>query len=249
MRKKIVAGNWKMHLSKEEAILLHREVEEIINTINSCEVYQFAPALYLDAILQNKVKVKIGGQNAHPAEKGAFTGEISMKQLQEIGADAVLVGHSERRELFGEKNEFLKEKVNTAITQGLTVFFCCGETIAERKANLQEEKIKNQLTESLFHLSAKDIAQVVIAYEPIWAIGTGETATPEQANAMHQYIRQILAERYTSEIADNISILYGGSCNPSNAQELFSQSDIDGGLIGGASLKSVDFGSIINIYK
>lgn len=246
MRKKIVAGNWKMNLLLEEAKKLNQSIDEALtDSSGKCDVYNFVPAIYLQFTTKSSKNIEIGAQNGHPKESGAFTGEISMKQLANIGAKAVLIGHSERRQLFNESDAFLKEKVDAALKEGLKVFFCCGETLELRESGKYEEFVINQLKDSLFHLSENDFKNVVIAYEPIWAIGTGKTASPEQANEMHQKIRMAVSDYYSPVIAENTSLLYGGSCNPSNAKTLFSQSDIDGGLIGGASLKPADFLSII----
>jgi triosephosphate isomerase len=192
--------------------------------------------------------ISLGIQNFHPKEKGAFTGEISVKQAKEIGASYALIGHSERRMYFSESNAFLKEKVDAALQYGLIPVFCCGEPLEIREAESQNVFVETQIEESLFHLSSDAIAQVVIAYEPIWAIGTGKTASSQQAQDMHAHIRSVLAKKYGEEVAQKISILYGGSCNPSNASELFACPDVDGGLIGGASLVASDFCTIANSY-
>lgn len=250
MRIKIVAGNWKMNLSYDEANTLNTAIDKAIKEGNSkCDVYHFVPSIYLKSSIDTCEKVNVGAQNAYPKESGAFTGEISMKQIKDLGANAVLVGHSERRQIFNEDNALLKEKVFEGIKQDLKVFFCCGESLEEREANRHKEVISQQLIETVFHLDEKDFKEIVIAYEPIWAIGTGKTASAEQANEIHQHIRGLIAEKYSEEVAQTTTILYGGSCNPSNAETLFSQSDIDGGLIGGASLKPEDFLSIISVFN
>lgn len=250
MRKKIVAGNWKMNLSLDEAQSLHTEINDALNKVKSnCEVYHFAPSIYLNSLINRDQTVKVGAQNGYPEKTGAFTGEVSMFQLSKINTEAILIGHSERRQLFNETDAFLKEKVNAALLEDLKIFFCCGETLEERESGKYKETVITQLKNSLFHLSSTEFSKVVIAYEPIWAIGTGKTASPEQANEMHKSIRQAIAHAYSQEIAENTSILYGGSCKPSNADELLTQSDIDGGLIGGASLKSEDFLKIIATYN
>lgn len=246
MRKHIVAGNWKMNLSEAEAIQLAKEVGQI--NVENAELIIFPPAIYIPAISKLGLSLHIGAQNFYPKDKGAFTGEISINQLKDIGVSHVLVGHSERRTILKEDNEFLKEKVNAALELGIHVIFCCGEELIIREKGTENEFIKNQLMESLFHLSAEQIVQVTIAYEPIWAIGTGLTASKEQAEAMHLFIRESLAQKYGNEVANEISILYGGSCNPSNAEELFACPNVDGGLIGGAALKSADFSSIANSF-
>ncbi len=250
MRKKIVAGNWKMNLSLDEAKSLHQEINDSLKETGSkCEVYHFAPSIYLGSLIGSGKIVKVGAQNGYPEKEGAFTGEVSMHQLAGIGTQAVLIGHSERRQIFNESNAFLKEKVNSALAEGLKVFFCCGESLEERESGKFKQVIIAQLKNSLFHLSSTEFSKIVIAYEPIWAIGTGKTASPEQANEMHKSIREAISHAYTQEIAEKTSILYGGSCKPSNASDLLLQSDIDGGLIGGASMKSEDFLQIIATYN
>lgn len=247
MRKKIIAANWKMNLTKSEALDLAEKVNAIANKSDNAEVYLFVPAVFLDALThENLENYTVGAQNFYPASAGAFTGEISISHLLDFQVSAVLVGHSERRILFGESDDFLKSKVDAALNAGLRVFFCCGEPEDVRNQNLQNDFVSKQLQSALFHLAAEQLENVVIAYEPIWAIGTGKTATKEQANEMHIFIRSLLSNTYGADVARNIQILYGGSCNASNARELFSMSDIDGGLIGGASLKSAEFREIIN---
>ncbi len=246
MRKKIVAGNWKMHLNKKEAINLNEAVSNNMPQ-NNVEVYQFVPSVYLD-MLQERSTIKIGAQNGYPEDQGAFTGEVSMLQLKNIGIQSVLIGHSERRHKFGEEAQFLKEKIDAALYHQLEPFFCCGETLQDREQKNHFETVHEQLRASCFHLDAEAIRSVVIAYEPVWAIGTGKTATPEQANEMHEFIRSVIAKRYDQSTADAIAIIYGGSCKPENAPALFQQQDIDGGLIGGASLKSKDFLEIIQSF-
>ncbi len=246
MRKKILAGNWKMNLLFDEAKMLNANIDKALDNIDAaCDVVHFVPSIYLKYLIDNTRNVEIGAQNGFPKVNGAFTGEVSMKQLADIGTNTVLIGHSERRQLFHEFDEFLKEKIDAAIDQGLKIFFCCGETIIDRSSGNHVETVIEQLKKALFHLNASDFENIVIAYEPIWAIGTGKTATPEQANYMHKSIRNAIAEQYSLEVAQKTSILYGGSCKPSNATALFNQSDIDGGLIGGASLKEEDFLKLI----
>jgi triosephosphate isomerase len=246
MRKHIVAGNWKMNLSEQEAIVLAKEVAEM--RIENTEIVIFPPAIFIPTLAKLNLNLKIGAQNFFPKDNGAFTGEISINQLKEAGVTYVLVGHSERRSILKEDNTFLKEKVNAALEKNMHVVFCCGEELAIREQGTENEFVKNQLNESLFHLSAEQIQNVTIAYEPIWAIGTGLTASSAQAEAMHLFIRETLSSKYTTEIAAGISILYGGSCNPTNAKELFACPNVDGGLIGGAALKSADFNSIANSF-
>ena len=235
-----------MNLCENEAIQLAKEVAEI--NVANAEVVIFPPAIFIPTLKKLNLNVKIGSQNFFPKDKGAFTGEISITQLKEAGVTYVLVGHSERRSILKEDNAFLKEKVNAALEQGILVIFCCGEELAIREQGTENEFVKSQLIESLFHLTPEQIVHTTIAYEPIWAIGTGLTATAAQAEAMHLFIRETLTTQYSSEIADSISILYGGSCNPSNAKELFANPNVDGGLIGGAALKSTDFNSIANSF-
>jgi triosephosphate isomerase len=252
MRKKIIAGNWKMNLTKNEAMHLYGELEVSVDNLSHADVYVFSPYVYLDAlnVAQNADGLlHVGAQNFYPAEAGAYTGEISINHLKDLGVSAVLVGHSERRALFHEHEQFLKQKVDLALENGFTVFFCCGEPEEIRERGEHFSFVENQLNASLFHVDASKFKNIVIAYEPVWAIGTGKTATNKQANEMHQHIRALLSNRFGEEIAENTRILYGGSCNPTNAAGLFSMSDIDGGLIGGASLKALDFLSIINAAR
>lgn len=239
MRKKIVAGNWKMNLTYADAKVLASQVAELNDV--AAEIFLFPTAIYLDVVKQAASGVKVGVQNAYPKDAGAFTGEVSMAQVQTMGVDAVLVGHSERREYFNETNAFLKEKVDAALAHGLTPFFCFGEPLEIRENNTFLSYVKQQLEESIFHLEPNEFKKMVLAYEPIWAIGTGKTASVEQAEEMHAAIRSWIAARYSDEVANEISILYGGSCNPSNAKALFACPNVDGGLIGGAALKIADF--------
>ncbi|MDX1653266.1 MAG: triose-phosphate isomerase [Brumimicrobium sp.] len=246
MRKKIVAGNWKMNLSREEANTLHEQIsQQLSNEKSACEIYHFSPAIYLTDLIKNKKNVHVGAQNGYPVDEGAFTGEISMKQLKSIGVDAVLIGHSERRQLFSEGSEFLRQKVDNALKNGLKIFLCCGESLIQREGGKHEETVIEQLQNEIFHLSIGEVKNVVIAYEPVWAIGTGKTASAFEANQMHKAIRKAIADNYSDDVAESISIIYGGSCKPENSGELFAEPDIDGGLIGGASLKADDFLRII----
>jgi triosephosphate isomerase (TIM) len=245
MRKKTVAGNWKMNLSKEEAIKLFGEIElrseDVKDEVN---LFVFPPSVYLDILLTARntdSRIKIGAQNFYPADSGAFTGEVSIAQLKDLGVDAVIIGHSERREHFGESNEFLKRKVDAALNAGLIPIFCCGEPLTIRQSGQHDEYVKQQLEESLFHLDVTQFEKVIIAYEPIWAIGTGMTASAEQAEEMHSFIRSLVQLKYRQDAAHAITILYGGSCNASNAGDLFRMPNVDGGLIGGASLKAEEF--------
>jgi len=252
MRKKIIAGNWKMNLTKREALHLFGEVELSAENMSHAEIYVFPPTLHLDALrLASNTDglLNLGAQNFYPAMSGAFTGEISINHLLDLRVNTVLVGHSERRVLFYEDDFFVKKKVDAAIQNKMIVFFCCGEPEEVRNQNKQNDFIFEQLQNSLLHLSEEQMSNVIIAYEPVWAIGTGKTASKEQANEMHVFIRSMLKNTYGESLANQVSILYGGSCNTSNAADLFAMSDIDGGLIGGASLKAEDFISIINAAK
>lgn len=254
MRKNIVAGNWKMNLNYEEGVSLFSEIVNMVKdeVIGAQEVVVCSPAIHLSSLgklASTSSNVAIGAQNIHQAESGAYTGEISASQVKSIGASHVILGHSERRAYFGETDEILAEKVNAALKHNLVPVFCIGETKDERESERFFDVIKAQLEKGLFHLSNEEFAKVVLAYEPVWAIGTGLTASPEQAQEVHAFIRETVANQYNQEIADNTTILYGGSCNPSNAGTLFSQPDIDGGLIGGASLKSRDFLEIVKVFN
>jgi len=242
-RRKIVAGNWKMNLSHQEANHLFNAIAGSPNS--EIEVFVFPPACFVTELAM-KQTVNVGAQNAHPKASGAFTGEVSITQWADVNVKAVLVGHSERRMYFGESNAFLKEKIDAALANHITPFFCCGEPLEVREAGTHIDFVKSQLEESVFHLSASEFQKIVVAYEPIWAIGTGLTASVEQAEEMHAAIRSWISDKYGSEIANKISILYGGSCNPSNAQSLFACPNVDGGLIGGASLKYDDFAVLID---
>jgi triosephosphate isomerase len=239
MRKKIVAGNWKMNLLSAEAEVLGRKVKAASAEIKGVEVLLFPPSIYLQTLAE--IAVPVGAQNFYPAENGAFTGEISITQLKDCGATHALIGHSERRAIFGEKADFLKQKVDSAVAHAITPVFCCGEPLEIREAGTELAYVKKQLEESLFHLSAENMQNCIVAYEPVWAIGTGKTATVAQAEEMHLSIRTWISEKYNDAVAQNCSIIYGGSCNVSNAEELFSSPNVDGGLIGGASLQADSF--------
>jgi triosephosphate isomerase len=252
MRKKIVAGNWKMNLNLQEGIALAKELNEALKAEQpNCDVVICTPFIHLASVanvLEGSV-IGLGAENCADKEKGAFTGEVSAEMVKSTGAQYVILGHSERREYYKETPEILKEKVQLALKNGLKVIFCIGETLAEREANKQNEVVKAELEGSVFNLSEEDFKKIIIAYEPIWAIGTGKTATSDQAEEIHAYIRSIIAQKYGQAVADETSILYGGSCKASNAPELFAKPDIDGGLIGGASLKCADFKGIIDAWK
>ena len=252
MRKKIVAGNWKMNLNLQDGVALAKEINEaLVAEKPNCEVIICTPFIHLASVAQvlDQNVVALGAENCADKVKGAYTGEVSAEMVKSTGAQYVILGHSERRQYYHETAEILKEKVDLALANGLKILFCCGETLEERKAEKQNEVVKAELEGSVFHLDAEAWKNIVIAYEPIWAIGTGMTATSDQAEEMLAYIRSIVAEKYGQEAAEDTSILYGGSCKASNAPELFSKPNIDGGLIGGASLKCADFKGIIDAWK
>jgi triosephosphate isomerase len=250
MRKQIAAANWKMNLSLAQAETLLNELVASSHTLGAHQEAIFAvPAIYIPlalAKLANKANVFVAAQNCHQKESGAYTGEVSASMLASIGVKHIVVGHSERREYFAESDALLAEKVNAILAIHSTPIFCCGEPLAIREAETQNAFVEAQLKNSLFHLSAEAIVKVVIAYEPIWAIGTGKTASSAQAQDIHAYIRSCFASKYGEAVANEISILYGGSVKASNAKEIFSQPDVDGGLVGGASLVATEFTAIIN---
>lgn len=250
MRKKIAAANWKMNCTLQQA-------EELLTNLNNASVHLSperisiigVPAPYLllaKEKLTNNTHFFVAAQNCYTKKNGAYTGEISVEMLQSMNIPFVIIGHSERREYFNETNIMLAEKVNIALEYNIQPIFCCGEALSIREAGTQNSFVENQLNQSLFHLNEEQILQVVIAYEPIWAIGTGKTATNDQAQEMHQHIRNVLANKYGNDVAEKISILYGGSVKGNNAAELFAQKDVDGGLVGGASLNATEFAAIIN---
>ena len=252
MRKKIVAGNWKMNLNLQDGVALAKEINEaLVADKPNCEVIICTPFIHLASVAQvlDQNVVALGAENCADKVKGAYTGEVSAEMVKSTGAQYVILGHSERRQYYHETAEILKEKVDLALANGLKILFCCGETLEERQAEKQNEVVKAELEGSVFHLDAEAWKNIVIAYEPIWAIGTGMTATSDQAEEMLAYIRSIVAEKYGQEAAEDTSILYGGSCKASNAPELFSKPNIDGGLLGGASLKCADFKGIIDAWK
>ena len=252
MRKNLVAGNWKMNTTVAEGVQLAKEVNETVAAAGElkCDVVIGVPFTHLTAVKNviNIEKVGLSAENCANKEKGAYTGEVSAAMVASTGANYVILGHSERREYYNETPEILKEKVDLALANGLKVIFCCGESLELREAGTYEDFIKAELKDSLFHLSAEQFANIVIAYEPIWAIGTGKTATSDQAEEVHAFIRSFLAEKYGETVANDTTILYGGSCKPSNAPELFAKPNIDGGLIGGASLKAADFMGIVTAF-
>lgn len=252
MRKKIVAGNWKMNTTLQEGISLAKEINASLEADKpNCEVVVCTPFIHLASVagVLNADLVKLGAENCADKEKGAYTGEVSAAMVKSTGAEYVILGHSERRAYYGETAEILKEKVNLALANGLKIIFCIGEVLEEREADKQNEVVGAQIEGSLFDLTVEQLKDVVLAYEPVWAIGTGKTATAEQAEEMHAFIRETIAAKFGAEAADNISILYGGSCKPSNAKEIFSKPNVDGGLIGGAALKADSFKGIIDAWK
>ena len=238
-----------MNKTHSESIALINELKDGISSDLSNTEVMVAPTsvnLFPSVSAANGTSVEVIAQNMHEAANGAFTGEISGSMLKSIGVNTVILGHSERRAIYGETDELLAQKVDAALNNHIRIIFCVGETLEVRKQDQHFVEVANQIRKSLFHLSAADWKNIVIAYEPVWAIGTGETASPEQAQEMHDFIRKIINKKYTSEISDNLSILYGGSVKPNNAKEIFAKEDVDGGLIGGASLKAEDFLAIIN---
>ncbi len=252
MRKKIVAGNWKMNMNLQDGVALAKEINSALTADKpNCGVIICTPFIHLASVapLLNQNIVGLGAENCADKEKGAFTGEVSAEMVKSTGAQYVVLGHSERRQYYKETAEILKEKVQLALKNGLKVIFCIGETLEEREANKQNKVVKAELDGSVYNLTKEEWKNIILAYEPIWAIGTGKTATAEQAEEMLAYIRSTVAEKYGKEAADDTTILYGGSCKPSNAAELFAKADIDGGLIGGASLKCAEFKAIIDAWK
>lgn len=253
MRKQIAAANWKMNLTLDQANdLMHSLLEQPVNLSDNRIALLGVPFPYLLAVkkkLKDTPHFYVAAQNCSNKKSGAYTGETSLEMLQSIGVEYVIIGHSERREYFNESNQLLAEKVNITLEYGLTPIFCCGEALAIREAGTQNDYVGVQLQESLFHLTAEQLQKVVIAYEPIWAIGTGKTASTEQAQEMHAHLRSVLAGQYSEAVASSISILYGGSVKAANAAEIFGAADVDGGLVGGASLVAADFGAIINGLK
>lgn len=249
MRKNIVAGNWKMNNDIHQTYNL---LEEIISKKpNTNTEIIVAPSFISLPLATEKVKgtgIKVAAQNAHQNENGAFTGEVSIPMLKSIGIETVILGHSERRAYFGETNALLAEKINTALKHNFTVIYCFGEELSDRKSDTHFHVVEQQVKEALFHLKTEQWKNIVLAYEPVWAIGTGETATPEQAQEMHAFVRQTIASEYGSTLANKVSILYGGSVKADNAKEIFANPDVDGGLIGGASLKADDFLKIVDSF-
>ena len=251
MRKNIVAGNWKMNKNLQEGIALAKELNEALTSDKpNCDVVICTPFIHLASVtpIVDESIIGVGSENCADKVSGAYTGEVSASMVASTGAKYVILGHSERRSYYGETVEILEEKVKLALANNLTPIFCIGEVLEERQAEKQNEVVAAQLA-SVFTLSAEDFGKIILAYEPVWAIGTGLTATPEQAQDIHAYIRSLIVEKYGQEVAENCSILYGGSCKPSNAKELFANPDVDGGLIGGAALSVADFKGIIDAFK
>ena len=248
-RKKIIAGNWKMNndLNETQNLLNKLISMSIPNDIKIMIAPSYVNLKYSVDNLKSS-EIEVISQNIHQSDKGAYTGEISASMLKSIGVNSTIIGHSERREYFNETHEVLKNKVDISLQNSIKIIFCFGEELKDRKTNNHFNIISNQISESLFHLSSSDWDNIILAYEPIWAIGTGETASSDQVQEMHSFIRNFIAQKYSNELAQKISILYGGSVKPNNAKEIFSMRDVDGGLIGGASLKSKDFFSIVNSF-
>lgn len=248
MRRKIVAANWKMNMSTDDGIDFFQKLIQS-SWPDDVEAIVAPPNLYLQMLKEVKGHAELCGQNCHSEQQGAFTGEVSAKMLTDVGAQYCLVGHSERRKYFEESSLFLKAKVNAVLENGLSPIYCCGETESERRLGAHFETVKNQLTAELFALDSSSFEKVIIAYEPVWAIGTGLTATAGQAQEMHSFVRSVVETNYGREIASKMCVLYGGSCNPSNAKELFQCEDVDGGLIGGASMDPSSFLQIAQSFQ
>lgn len=250
MRKNIVAGNWKMNTNLQEGVALAKGVNDALKGAEpKCDVIIAVPFTHLASVAAViDAKLGLGAENCADHKSGAYTGEVSAAMVASTGAKYVILGHSERRQYYGETSETLKEKVALAFANGLTPIFCIGEVLEERENGSYLEVVKGQIESALFHLSAEDFGKIILAYEPVWAIGTGKTATDDQAQEMHAYIRNVIAEKYGKNVAENTSILYGGSCKPTNAAALFAKPDVDGGLIGGASLDVESFMGIVNAF-
>ncbi|MCI4444208.1 MAG: triose-phosphate isomerase [Lentimicrobium sp.] len=248
MRNKIVAGNWKMHKNAEQTEDLLNELIAQIPTESDAQIIVAPTFVNLASAVDHLefTPINVAAQNMHQAESGAYTGEISADMLKSVGVNTVILGHSERRAIFHETDALIASKVDTALTHDMTVIFCFGEELKDRQSKNHFNIVENQLKDGLFHIEAKDWEKIVLAYEPVWAIGTGETASPEQAQEMHEFIRETVRKAFGSDIAEDVSILYGGSVKPDNAKEIFSKPDVDGGLIGGAALNAKDFVAIVN---
>ena len=252
MRKNIVAGNWKMNTTLPEGLQLAKDVNEALKGIEpKCDVVIAVPFTHLASVNEviDKSKLGLGAENCADHTSGAYTGEVSAPMVASTGANYVILGHSERRQYYGETSEILKEKVVLALSNNLTPIFCIGEVLEERENGTFFDVVKAQIVDALLGFSAEDFGKIVLAYEPVWAIGTGKTATDDQAEEMHAFIRGVIAEKYGEEVADNTSILYGGSCKPSNAKALFAKPNVDGGLIGGASLDAASFMGIVTAFE
>jgi triosephosphate isomerase len=249
MRKKIVAGNWKMNKTLPDGIDLARTINRQVED-NGVVIILCTPFIHITEVnnVITKDSLYLGAQNCASEGSGAYTGEVSAEMIRSAGADYVIIGHSERRSFFHEDDALLNKKVKLALANELTPIFCCGEVLQERQAGIHMKVVRTQVENGLFDLSPEDFGKVVIAYEPVWAIGTGVTASSDQAQEMHRVIRELISEKYGNQVAGNTAILYGGSCKPSNAKELFSNPDVDGGLIGGASLNAADFMGIVNAF-
>ena len=251
MRKNVVAGNWKMNTTLQEGVKLAEDVNEALKNVDAkCDVVICVPFTHLASVnaVIDPANLGLCSENCEDHVKGAYTGEISAPMFASTGATYVILGHSERRQYYGETSETLKEKVNLALANNLTPIFCIGEVLEQRENGSYLEVVKSQIEEALFELSAEDFSKLILAYEPVWAIGTGKTATDDQAQEMHAFIRGVIADKYGKEVADNTSILYGGSCKPSNAKALFAKPDVDGGLIGGAALEAESFMGIVTAF-
>ena len=252
MRKNIVAGNWKMNNDLTESKKLVKAIKKSIKReeLKNTRVIVAPTFVNLSSVVKKSKKsiIEVASQNMHQAKNGAYTGEISATMLKSIGVEIVILGHSERREYFGETDALLAEKVDAALANKMEIIFCFGEELQDRKANTHQIVVKDQIQNALFHLETSAFQNIILAYEPVWAIGTGETASPEQAQEMHAFIRKIVADKYNAEVAENVSILYGGSVKPANAKEIFSKKDVDGGLIGGAALKADNFIALVKSF-
>ena len=251
MRKKIVAGNWKMNTNLQEGVALAEKVNEALKGVTpNCDVVIAVPFTHLASVnaVIDSAKLGLGAENCADKKSGAYTGEVSASMVASTGATYVILGHSERRQYYGETSAILKEKVGLALENNLTPIFCIGEVLEERENGTYFDVVKAQIEEALFELSAEDFGKIILAYEPVWAIGTGKTATDDQAEEMHAFIREVLAAKYGEAVAEETSILYGGSCKPSNAAQLFAKPNVDGGLIGGASLEAESFMGIVNAF-
>ena len=251
MRKNIVAGNWKMNTTLAEGVGLAKDVNEALKGFTpNCDVVIAVPFTHLASVnaVIDSSKLGLGAENCADHKSGAYTGEVSAAMVASTGAAYVILGHSERRQYYGETSEILKEKVALALENNLTPIFCIGEVLEERETGTYLDVVKKQIEEALFGMSAADFSKLILAYEPVWAIGTGKTATDDQAEEMHAFIRKVIADKYGNEVAENTSILYGGSCKPSNAPQLFAKPNVDGGLIGGASLDAESFMGIVKAF-